>query len=179
MPNFRSLLEDADQASRNAIYAVIICTAAALTGILLGQVIEIFSHQGYLPMSTFLLTIYVLLGAGWLAMSRQRAFDPAATFVAFVSSVAVLNWIIQFFFVDAGIGPFGDELWTAQNIIGNAIFGTSLFMLIGATVGTTYWAARITSGPVSWRRTLIYTIAIGFPLAFIARAEYFFVALAG
>ncbi len=179
MPIYRSLLEDADQASRNAIYAVLICTVAALTGLLLARVIDLFSGQGHLPVGSLLLTIYVLLGASWLTLSKERAFDPAATFVTFISCTITSLWIVQFFFVDAGIGPFGDDLWTAQNIIGNAIFGTSLFMLLGATVGTTYYAARKSCGPVSWRRTVIYAVGVGLPVAFVARAEYFLVALAG
>lgn len=167
-----SLLQDVEPRSRQAIYAVLVCLSATLVGALLARIIATTTTAGYLPVGVTAIAVYVLLGASWVSLDRRPAFDPAATFVVYLSCVVTCLWMVRFFFIDAAIGPFAEQWWTAQNLLGNAIFGTASFMLLGATVGTTYVVARRTAAAVNWRRTLIYAVAVGLPIVFLARAEY-------
>lgn len=173
MPDFQSILPADDEATKTSFYATALCASGSLIGIVLARFVETFTGYGHLPVGLFLVSVFALVGGYWLSRIGCKAFDPGATFVAFLSCTVASLWILRHFFIDPALGPFAAEFWTVRNILGNALFGITLFALLGATLGLTYYTARRTYGVVSIRRGLVCAFGVGLPILFLARVEYF------
>lgn len=168
-----SFLRSFDDATRSSMRAVILCVAGSLLGLFLAFVIATWTSAGHLPVGTFLVSIFVLLTGNLLLRRGQLAYDPSTTFVTYLLTLCSSVWIIEFFFRNPDLGPFAAELWTVPNVLTNAAFGIILFLLIGMTLGMTYFAARRTHGEFTTRRALFTFIGLGVPIYCLAQTEYF------
>ena len=167
------ILNTADEATRSSYLAVLLCVVGAVLGIGLGYAIDAYTIHGYLPVSTFLATLFLLLTGYWLLSYDEETFDPSATFVTFILTLATSAWILRFFYIDPGLGPFSEEAWSVPMALTNAAFGITLFLLIGMVLGMTYHAARRTYGKFSAKRALWAFIGVGVPIYMLAQTEYF------
>ncbi len=168
-----SLLHTFDDATRSSMHGVLFCVVGSLLGVVLAFIIATFTTAGYLPVGTFLASAFVAMAGHWLFRWKRQAYDPSAVFITYLLSLCISVWIIEFFFVDPNIGPYADQLWTIPNLLTNAAFGIILFLLIGMTLGMTYFAARRTHDDCTLQRALLAFIGLGIPIYFLAHTEYF------
>ncbi len=167
------LFERADKATKSSYMAVFCCLVGSIVGIGLGYAVSLFTHHGYMPLSTFLVSVFGFLSGYWVLRHRESNFDPSATFVTYILTLSASLWGLRFFFVEPALGPFSVEMWTVPGALTNAAFGIILFLLIGATLGVTYHTARRTYGEFTGRRALCAFVGIGLPLYLLVQTEYF------
>ena len=167
------LFHDADDATRSSLFAVILCIIGSILGVFVGFFAGSFTPSGFLPMSTFLISIFGLLLGNWLLRHKESSYDPSTTFVTYISALTASMWAIRFFFIEPALGPFSEQFWTVPTALTNAAFGIILFLLIGMTLGTTYYVARRTYDEFSARRLLYACAGVAMPIYFLAQTEYF------
>ncbi len=154
-------------ASRRAQGAVGLCIAGAFLATCLTATLQ------FLPVTGFLLLILGLLMAHFCLRGDQPIYDPGVTFVTFISCFVASRWILDLFFVGPAVGPYApaDLRWTVPNMLGSVAFGFILPVLVGATVGLTYVAARRTTRVYPWTRALVLAFALGIPLFMVLHME--------
>lgn len=169
MPKIASL----DTATRASMRAVILCVIGSFLGMGIAKFIAAFSAHGFhLPVGIFLFTVFTILLLDWAIRDEEPTYDPGTTFMAYVGTFIMSHWILHHFFINPAAGPFADDWWTLSNVLTNVAFGFIVPVLIGATLGITYYAARRTMEVSTWRRGWICLIAIGMPLYILARFEF-------
>lgn len=169
MPLFRT----ADEATRNSILAVILCVLGTVVGLATSALIAAFTSLAHLPLSGLFITVFALLVGHWVLRHRTKNYDPSATFVTYMLGLSTSFWILHFFFVAPSLGPFAEQFWTVPVALTNTAFGVGLFVMIGSTVGMTYYAARRSYAESSARRALYALIGVGLPIAMLVQAEVF------
>ena len=169
------LFSSADDATRSSYRAVLYCVIGAISGVAAGWFLSSFNDQGYLPMGPFTLIVFGLLYTNVMLRWRRPSYDPNTTFITFLMTLFGANWVLQFFFIEPGLGPFAAQVWTVPNAVANALFGIIVFGLIGTVVGLTYYAARRSYAALTWRRIVFGVIGVGFPLVLCSFCEYLLV----
>ncbi len=167
-----SVLAPTDPAARGSLYAVVSCVFASILGATAAWTLSAFALA--IPIvvaaSTGVATIFVALARACRHPSLD--YDPLFSFATHLFCVFASLWTIYFFFARPAIGPFADEPWTVCHGLGNVFFGFTLFILIGATLGATYAAARRARGAFRWRRALFAAACLSLFAYFIHRAAY-------
>ena len=164
---------NADDATRNSYLAVILCVIGSVVGIGLAFVAASVAPTGFFPISMMFVSIFALLLGNWAIRYKKSSYDPSTTFVTYIITLMASAWAVRFFFIEPALGPYSAEFWTVPTALTNAAFGIILFLLIGMTLGSTYYAARRTYGKFSGRRLVYAFVGVGLPIYFLAQTEYF------
>ena len=61
-----SIFRTFDEATRNSMQGVFFCVIGSLLGVVLSFVIATFTTAGYLPVGTFLVSVFVALTGPWI-----------------------------------------------------------------------------------------------------------------
>lgn len=157
----------ARELSKNAAFrAVLLCAVGTLAAFSLHHLIG-------LSFSTYLVLLFGLLMGHWALRGDAPTVDPATTFVAFLASLFSAHWILATFFIGPAVGPFAasGEFWELTNVLTTVAFGFLFPVLVGATLGLTYVAARATTMTFSWSRGLSICLFMSVPLYFIREME--------
>ncbi len=149
-----SFITPTDPDARGSIYAVVACTFATILGAVTAWTLSGFALATSVILAASASAAICFAVGAWCLRHPSVKYDPISSFSTHLFCVFSSLWSIHFFFARPEIGPFAQAPWTVCDGLGNVVFGFALSLLVGATLGFTYAAARPSGGTGRWHRPL-------------------------